>query len=110
MSIDYPSEQQDQQEHEPARQETSRSRLSSRVTRQSEVNEQDKPQAHNAQENARNEQGPSCTAQERLIWCEEQIYRLLDSCANLRSVVLTIPSRQFEDHELIEDLINTTER
>ena len=73
MNIDYPSEQ---HEHELARQETNRSRLSSRVTRQSEVNEQDEPQAHNAQDN---EQGPFYTAQERLVWCEGQICSLLYS-------------------------------
>ena len=84
MNIDYPP---DQQAHDPARQETSRSRLSSRITRQSEVNEQDQPQAHNAQEI---EQVPSYTGEERLSWCEEQIYSLVDSCANLKSLALTI--------------------
>ncbi len=60
MNTDYPSEQQIQQDHELARQEMNRSRLSSRVTRQFEVNAQDQPQAHNAQEI---EQVPSYTAQ-----------------------------------------------
>lgn len=54
----------EEHEHKHPRQETSRSRLSSRVTRQSEVDEQNQPQAQEAQGN---EQVPIYTPQEQMV-------------------------------------------